>query len=128
MKAKRGAVEDGPRTGTNTPPRRLTREGVFDYFAGLSWDVLWRGAVVTPCAQASASPQTYNARPENKLYGGPPPRVALVASVFGLIGKPAVVKASAVCSRVNRLSGVGRDTIALTPCCEGSGLGVRLLT
>ena len=82
------------------------------YFAELSWDVLWRGALVAPCAQASASPQRYSARPENRLYGGPPPRVALVASVFGLIGKPAIVNVSAVWSRVKRQSGCGRDTIA----------------
>jgi hypothetical protein len=45
-----------------------------------------RGLAIDERAQVRASPHRYNARRPNKLYGGPPPRVAFVESVLGETG------------------------------------------
>jgi len=51
----------------------------------------------------------------NFLKGGPPPRLAFVASVFGLVGYPASVSASASCCRVNNASGSGNAIAVFHP-------------
>jgi hypothetical protein len=69
-------------------------------------DVDRRGLDRRPSAHARESPHLYSGTRPNSLYGGPPPRLALVASVLSEIGKPAAVKAAAVAVRRRRISGL----------------------
>jgi hypothetical protein len=84
---------------------RCVAGGSDDVAASLS-DVLQRGGLRRDRAQSSASPHRYRATAPKRRYGGPPPRVALVASVGVAIGKPAAVSAAAVSRRRNSASGV----------------------
>jgi hypothetical protein len=69
--------------------------------------VLWRGGVSLLRAHVSESPQRYNAFGPYLEKGGPPPRVAFVASVAAAVGYPASVNVAAACRRVRSASGSG---------------------
>ena len=71
--------------------------------------VLLTGRLKRDCAHAKESPHLYSGRRPNRSNFGPPPfggRLAHVASVSGLIGKPHALSFSASCRRVNLVSGV----------------------
>ena len=59
-----------------------------------------------PSAQSSASRQRYSTRGPKWWNRGPPPLVAIVANVLGLVGYPSSVKAAAVLSRGSNVSGL----------------------
>jgi hypothetical protein len=69
-------------------------------------EVLPRGAVKRNCAHVRESPQRYSGVRPKLRYGGPPPRVALVARVASVIGNPIAVSASAVSLRRSSASGL----------------------
>src|SRR5262249_25614407 len=63
--------------------------------------VLLIGGLKRASAQASASPQRYKTRAPKRRYGGPPPRLARVASDLSATGKPAARRAAPSSDRVN---------------------------
>ena len=92
-------------------PRRRQYASAVDHS-----EVLRTGRLSRASAQISASSQRYSARLDHFRKGGPPPREAIVAIVFGRIGNPAVVNAAANCSRVNKASLFGGNPFSgLTP-------------
>jgi hypothetical protein len=71
-------------------------------------------------AHEREEPHRYRGFLPHRRKGGPPPRVALVAKVFGDVGKPDAVNAAAQSSRVrsaSRSSGIAA-AIALTFLCR----------
>src|SRR5215472_5802710 len=56
------------------------------------------------CAHLRTSPHRYSTRGPNLENGGPPPRVAVEASVASATGYPAADNASAVCFRLSLTS------------------------
>ena len=83
----------------STRPWRARSRGVVVFHAASL--VLLIGGLKRASAQASASPQRYKTRAPKRRYGGPPPRLARVASDLSAIGKPAARRAAPTCDRVN---------------------------
>jgi hypothetical protein len=78
-------------------------------------DVCRRGGDNRDCAQLRQSDHVYNGTLPNKAYGGPPQRVALVASVLSETGKPAARSASAASLRRNLVSGLVGMVVIVGP-------------
>ena len=91
--------------------RRCDRGGIHDRSPS---DVLRISGPRRDVAQSREVLQEYNGTRPKRRNGGPPPRLAFVASVAARTGKPAAVSASAVALRVRSalgLSGAGATVI-----------------
>ena len=83
--------------------RRCDRGGIHDRSPS---DVLRISGPRRDVAQSREVLQEYNGTRPKRRNGGPPPRLAFVASVAARTGKPAAVSASAVALRVRSASGL----------------------